>query len=441
MSNRLPYEVIAGLDFGTTFTKCIVRNLVNEAECFPVLFELKGGRSEYFVPSLIIRTQGCVGTPFDTEMRGDGYVHFLKMRLLGHMDTAAKPWNKSGSQDEARSDVAFFLSHVICGIYKFVAKKWTDFGVHPDDVLRINICIPVGDANRANVENEFLATLSAAYSSVNLVGGKPAAFPTYAEVSSSISNPRADRRGWDFCASYPETSSNLQAFLKSPARRQGLYIMIDVGGGTLDVSIFRYTPMLQGDWKLTYLYSEVICSGSSQIDMRLKERIPEADITYLRALKESRSGFSGDQRLKAMAFLSDVEREIYTEVAQAMGRTLEESRSRISPDATLALKDLRTVRFFFVGKGFVKYPYEDAVRFFHKTWPESPQQVALVPPSDIKWPIGMAPASLFVRFTVAYGLSFLRENLEGCKFPDQVKWQKPFPPEWYGRPADDFEDT
>ena len=441
MSNRLPYEVIAGLDFGTTFTKCIVRNLVNEAECFPVPFELKGGRGEYFVPSLIIRSQGRVGTPLDTEMRGDGYVHFLKMRLLGHMDPAAKPWNKSDSHEEARNDVAFFLSHVICGIYKFVAKKWPDFGSHQDDVLRVNICIPVGDANRADVENEFLATLSAAYSSVRLIGGKPVGFPNYAEVSSCINNPKADKRGWDYCASYPETSSNLQAFLKSPARRQGLYIMIDVGGGTLDVSIFRYTPMLQGDWKLTYLYSEVICSGSSQIDMRLKEKIPEADITYLRYLKESRAGFSGDQRQKALALLSIVEKQIFTEVAQAMGRTIGNSMDRISPDAGLAQKDLKTVRFFFVGKGFVKYPYEDAIRLFHQNWLEAPQQVALVPPSDIRWPVGLVPASSFVRFTVAYGLSFLRENLEGCKFPDQVIWQKPFPPEWYSKPAVDFEDT
>ena len=441
MSNRLPYEVIAGLDFGTTFTKCIVRNLVNEAECFPVLFDLKGGRGEYFVPSLIIRNQGRVGTPLDTEMRGNGYVHFLKMRLLGHMDPAAKPWNKSDSHEEARNDVAFFLSHVICGIYKFVAQKWPDFGSHQDDVLRVNICIPVGDANRADVENEFLATLSAAYSSVRLVAGRPSGFPDYAEVSKFINNPKADKRGWDYCASYPETSSNLQAFLKSPARRYGLYIMIDVGGGTLDVSIFRYTPTLPGEWKLTYLYSEVICSGSSQIDMRLKERIPEADITYLRSLKESRSGFSGDQRTRALALLSEVERDIYTEVAQAMGRTIEKSRFRISPNASLALKDLKSVRFFFVGKGFVKYPYEEAVRFFHQSWLDHPQQVALVPPSDIKWPIGLAPGASFIRYTVAYGLSFLRENLEGCKFPDQVKWQKPFPPEWYAKPADDFQDT
>jgi len=441
MSNRLPYEVIAGLDFGTTFTKCIVRNLVNEAECFPVPFELKGGRGEYFVPSLIIRSQGRVGTPLDTEMLGDGYVHFLKMRLLGHMDPAAKPWNKSDSHEEARNDVAFFLSHIICGIYKFVAQKWPDFGSHQDDVLRVNICIPVGDANRADVENEFLATLSAAYSSVRLVAGRPSGFPDYAEVSKFINNPKADKRGWDYCASYPETSSNLQAFLKSPARRQGLYIMIDVGGGTLDVSIFRYTPTLPGEWKLTYLYSEVICSGSSQIDMRLKELIPEADITYLRSLKESRSGFSGDQRTRALAFLSEVERDIYTEVAQAMGRTIEKSRFRISPNASLASKDLKSVRFFFVGKGFVKYPYEEAVRFFHQSWLDHPQQVSLVPPSDIKWPIGLAPGTSFIRYTVAYGLSFLRENLEGCKFPDQVKWQKPFPPEWYAKPADDFQDT
>ena len=95
MSNRLPYEVIAGLDFGTTFTKCIVRNLVNEAECFPVPFELKGGRGEYFVPSLIIRSQGRVGTPLDTEMRGDGYVHFLKMRLHGRASCVPRQhsWN------------------------------------------------------------------------------------------------------------------------------------------------------------------------------------------------------------------------------------------------------------------------------------------------------------------------------------------------------------
>jgi hypothetical protein len=441
MSNRLPYEVIAGLDFGTTFTKCIVRNLVNEAECFPVMFELKGGRSEHFVPSLIIRSQGRVGTPFDTEMRGDGYVNFLKMRLLGHMDSSAKPWNTSGTQDEARSDVAFFLAHVICGIRKFIQKKWGDFGSHTDDVLRVNICIPVGDANRANVENEFLATLSAAYASVRLANGKVEVFPSFNEVQRAIKDRTAVARGWDYCASYPETSSNLQAFLKSPARRPGLYVMVDVGGGTLDVSIFRYIPANATDNRIIYLYSEVICSGSSQIDMRLKERIPSADISYLRQLKETKIGFSGAAREQALDALANVQHGIYNEVARAMGRTIENSRTRISPNPVLAIKDLKSVRFFFVGKGFVKYPYEDAIRFFHEGWDEHPPQVTLSPPSDIRWPVGLVPASLFVRFTVAYGLSFLRDNLEGCKFPDQVQWQPPFKPDWCDNPSADFEHT
>jgi len=438
--NRLPYEVVAGLDFGTTFTKCIVRNLINDSECYPVLFELRTS-SEYFVPSLIIRTQERLGTPFDTEMRGSGYVHFLKMRLLGHMDPAAKPWNVSGTREEAREEVAFFLSHVICGIRKFIQKKWRDFGANPDDTLRVNICIPVGDATRANIENEFLATLSAAYAAVRLVGGKAEAFPTYSDVRLSINSAAAIKRGWEYCASYPETSSNLQAFLKSPARQSGLYVMVDVGGGTLDVSIFRYYSANSGESKIIYLYSEVICSGSSQIDMRLKERIPEADISYLRYLKESRSGFSGSQREKALEELSIVENQIYLEVAQAMGRTVGNSRSRISPNAGLADKDLKSIRFFFVGKGFVKFPYEQGLRFFHKDWPQPPPQIALSPPPDIRWPIGLAPASLFVRFTVAYGLSFLKDNLEGCKFPDQVAWQQPFPPDWYAKPGEDFKHT
>lgn len=441
MSNRLPYEVIAGLDFGTTFTKCIVRNLVNEAECFPVQFELKGGRFEYFVPSILIRNQGRAGTPFDTEMRGEGYVHFLKMRLLGKIDKAAETWNPSASQEDARDDAAFFLSHVISGIYAFLVKKWPDFGGNSDDVLRVNICIPVGDANRLDIENEFLATLCGAYACSSLAAAKSKILPSFAKVAAALRSPLEIKKAWDFCASYPETSSNLQAFFKSPARRSGFYVMVDVGGGTLDISIFRYNPTFSDEWKLTYLYAEVICSGSSQIDMRMKARMPQADITYLRALKESKKGFSGELRATALKHLEEVQREVFVEVGKAMGRTIENALGRISPNPALAAKDLKSVRFFFVGKGFVKYPYEDGIRFFHQTWPDAPAQVTLVPPSDIRWTAGLTASEHFVRFTVAYGLSFLRENLETCKFPDQVSWQKPFPPDWYSRTVDDYLDT
>src|SRR4051812_26839849 len=76
-----------GLDFGTAFTKCLVRDVSNNV-AFPV-FAKVAGVTTFLIPSEVRVRNGQLSVPFDTDYAGDA-VSYLKMAVAAVADPREK---------------------------------------------------------------------------------------------------------------------------------------------------------------------------------------------------------------------------------------------------------------------------------------------------------------------------------------------------------------
>jgi hypothetical protein len=415
---------VLGLDFGTAFTKCIARSLRNESTSWPVEFMING-RTRYFIDS-VLRVRGSMKkSPFETSMDDEKTIHFLKMRLLGKTSASADLWSDGSTREEAIADAAYFLSHVIANARDYMSKLSKRIGKSFDGSsggeLYINMCMPVAVQDQPTQEI-FLKVLHVAYA-VNQGRCESQQLPTYDEILSCVGNPLSYADAASFCTCYPETSANLQSFLKSPARQDGYYALVDVGGGTVDVTLLEYNSRRKTP--LWYYHSEVICEGSSQMEMRLKSIFPRFPMHKLRHFKEGKGLPDNVAAENLRLSLDKVIQEIHDRVGRAMGSCIEESFKRFGYADIRRQKDqIRGMRFFFCGNGMCSNPYEHAVRFFHRAWGwiPDPDSVPFQAPRDLQInpSIDGDGGSVFQRLTVAYGMSFMADNLSDCIYPKQI---------------------
>ena len=109
---------------------------------------------------------------------------------------------------------------------------------------------------------------------------------------------------------------------------------------------------------------------------------------------------------------------------------------------------IRNMKFFFCGNGMSKNPYELGTRFFHSKngwgWVPEPESIPFQPPGDLynKYSSIFIDNRIFKRLSVAYGMSFMSENLTVCMFPGdipisaiQIEMQRGH------NPAADYEET
>ena len=461
---RPPHIVVAGLDFGTSYTKCIVRNLAFPGTSHVVPFS-HNGRKEPWVPSVIYRhDDGSCLSSLQTSDRHLRQVPYIKMRLLGLMDERARDWRSSESRStedlvaEAEADAAFFLSHVLRDVSVHIRAVWADFGSNPRDQVLVNVCIPVQHAEKPEVEARFRVALVRAYLA-NDFANPVRDRPRRDEVAGIPIGTPAFREAYERCNTYPETSANLQAFLKSPSRQNGLFIMADVGGGTVDVSIFDYNDQASPA-TLTYYHNEVICAGSSQHELRLSRLLAESGhevpLRQLTAWKERRMRPDGLESADLDELMLIVRNELRIEIGGAVGLCIQRTMQAFGSSViTSKGRILSRGKFFFAGGGYLEDPYERGARFFEQQWSNGAADLGQpinppLPALRIPYPSGLEipevlevakseRAAVFNRLTVAYGLSFAIESLDEQRFPSSIERTEALP---YGRVAEIYgEDT
>jgi len=443
---------VLGLDFGTAYTKCVLRNLSNEGECWPIEFT-SNGRKTYFIDSLLHIRDGKRLSPLQSSMeKDDSIIRFLKMRLLSKLINSANIWEDDDTIELCIVDAAFFLSHIIAKCRDHIENNFypnvLDTDSHNMYDLYINMCLPVA-AQNDKAKEVFLKVLLAAYSSTRL-RSTDAVLPKYEEIENIIKDESKLNSYKEFCTCYPETSANLISFLKSPARQSGYYALVDVGGGTVDVTLLEYNSNNR-EKPLWYYHSEVIYEGSSQIEIRVKKKLPQKTVREIRMYKEGYENRNnlGNVDAQLGGVYESVILEIHNRVGKAMGDCISNSFKKFGASSIeMCKRRIREMKFFFCGNGMSKNPYELGTRFFHSEkgwrWHPAPESIPFQPPSDLnnKYSSIYIDNGIFKRLSVAYGMSFMSENLTECMFPSdipisavKIEMQRGY------NPAADYEET
>ena len=447
--------IVIGLDFGTTYTKCVFRDDVN-GESWPVSFHLNG-KNTYFVDSFVNLQatpgeEGTIKSPFQGNLQRDiqgnqGTRRYLKVRLLR---TVIESPQDTVLLYDAKLNAALYLSHVLFHVMDKVNVWASARRIGFADLnLLVQMCMPDRHFDQQKMgstpRDVFRSVLSVAYSAAlsryrefiasGQVPGSPLDFaplPSVDDIRSRMDVPIAADRS---CRCVSETYAISQTVLMNRSVPSGFFFIVDVGGGTVDVSLVH---VQRNSSRPFVIYeNEVIFQGSSVFDVKLKARFPDLSFKQVINLKEGRKA-GLPPSFDSNAFESEwavIAKQVYNDTATNLGTVIWRSLHYwgslylMGPDGKMernprlwpAVKgsDFKDFQYIFLGNGYVKDPYEEACRYFYRTmgWEINPNTLQLMPPSDFK---GLDHASLgfskpnqvlsdpFVmrRFAVAYGLSF-----------------------------------
>ncbi len=245
-------ELVIGLDFGTSCVKVVVGDRgASKAYAVPFLDAL--GVSAYLLPSRVFEQDGMFSL-----LKG-AYVHRdLKLRFL------AKP-----TSSELQETLVGFLALVIrrCRAWLFTAHAETF--EHRNILWKLVLGRAVDRVKNDQVGRLMADLLNAAW----VVAGNAG------DVSRAACHLELERcragHGVDVdmpeISVVPELAAQIYGFVKSrqfDPRAKNFYLFIDVGAGTVDVSLFRVKLNEYGTWDFSLFTSVVEPNGAINLHRR-----------------------------------------------------------------------------------------------------------------------------------------------------------------------------
>ena len=178
--DRAPYSFNIGLDFGTAFSKCVLRDTrLSPSRAFVVPFQ-HGGESPLLVPSEVYCNGAVLSTPLTAETHTPPHtLSYLKMAYYATLrGQRTDPWLLGIAQHWPDDDetelhrkvealVVFYLGALLRSCFDDLKKRRPDFGDHPDDSLSVNMAVPAAHAQDEAVEEAFLRCLNLAWQLAN----------------------------------------------------------------------------------------------------------------------------------------------------------------------------------------------------------------------------------------------------------------------------------
>ena len=240
-SDTSPIQIIVGLDFGTSFTKVV---LGESRKRYAVPFgKFSNGTNTYLLPS-VVSTLGVDGR-CTLGVRN----HVTKI-----FDDLKMPLIDRNFGDEIQLPAIAFLALV----FRYI-RGWF-FSTHGHTYKNreiqwfVNIGLPTDTFDNVVLRKVYLNITRAAWHSSATPG--PISLARCADTLSAY-NKQVQRSAEhqtegllpdDRINAFPEFAAQLTGYTRSPRHLEDLHAMIDVGGGTLDVTVFNVVQR-QGEYR------------------------------------------------------------------------------------------------------------------------------------------------------------------------------------------------
>ncbi|WP_156939748.1 hypothetical protein [Desulfocurvus vexinensis] len=425
---REPYFIQIGYDFGTSFSKCVYREVYKDkAWVFcPGCYNDK--EKPFLIPSAVLFQNGELARHTDSQIQypNNGLYHLkFAIEKIASGDINAPVLNPYRSAlngmgglhlaEFVEKCAVFFLGSSLGEIQQDAKSRFPDFGDNPADQFAVNLAIPVADASVPKIQGTYERILKKAWSIAPSLTREARVKLHHIDemledASRSIDICMLD----DLCFVYPEVSANVQAFIRSPASSpdpRTIYFFSDTGAGTVDQSVFTYTK------QLNYFSANVFPIGSSHIErLACGSNVSTKQLDYWRSKKETGDGSPNLTQAKN-AIENKLSHYSHSQTIKETQRHLPKGNG-VAPVPTMK----KHIRIIFGGGGHQDNPYKKGVvgafsDFFH---PEQhqPRITAIQTPGDLE--LAVHQQSWISRLYVAYGLSFLKADLVGNRYPKQT---------------------
>lgn len=430
-------HLIVGLDFGTSCTKLVFRDQVDRRSMAVPLWRPPSGGNPYLLPSTIsldskgvfsLRPRDGIRTVWDPKM------------LL--MDSPGGSFVVDGfGLVPNKTLAAAFLALALRRFRRWFQQQRASLYGGMDLIWELNLGIPARSFDTSETQDAFRQVAAVAC----LLSPKEAPLTfdgvesVMAEVAGFYRRPdfsrlEARREFGEFMADSihvrPEIISSVLGYARSPLRREGLYLMVDVGAGTLDVSTFRIHQR-EGEDDFPIFTSEVQPLGAYRLHRRRVAAVIDqlSEETLRRMDEEVQVGGPlpslpdyapnlREQRLK------EADSEFKHECEKLVSKVVCTTRRDRDCNASEWSKGLPV---FLCGGGSRLAFYRDVLHTveqlqkgaFNYQPPFRPFIATKLPqPTDLLAP-EVAPGD-FDRLAVAYGLSFSSLNIGEIQVPSQI---------------------
>lgn len=229
-------DLCVGLDFGTSSTKSVVR-LLPSGPAYVVKFTKDGDEVEsYLMPTrLWVATDGTLAL----QEKGDGeWVQELKVTLM------EKPWVRCpvspNSKIEARPvDLAAgYIALVLRSLHQWCVEQVLPALGEVKPRWSLNLGIPARDLGANEISEAFGVAAKAGWHMA--VSGGQIEIARMGQAADQARTPTFIPSGMeaDMIQVVPEVAAGVTTYARSPAKRAGPHLFVDVGATTLDSSMF-----------------------------------------------------------------------------------------------------------------------------------------------------------------------------------------------------------
>jgi hypothetical protein len=266
-------EVAFGLDFGTSSVKVVIGDMALD-KAFAVPFCVAEGIDAYLLPTRLFQTNGLF------SLTGGEVIHRdLKLSFV------AEPNNP-----EHQIRIVAFLALVIARARGWLFTKQIAAYKHTEIVWKISVGLPAASSFETTVASQLQKLVSLAWSF--------AATPHNItdDLIRNVLEGGVDVNLVDVVV-VPEIAAQIYGFVVSNSfdkRAANNYLMVDVGAGTVDSSLFHVKPGKGGKWDFEFFTTAVEPHGVTNLhrhrvnwwsDALAKSSAPEALETEMASSK------------------------------------------------------------------------------------------------------------------------------------------------------------
>lgn len=240
-------EVIIGFDFGTSTTKVVVTDgSTKNSYAVPLVDGI--GVSAFLLPSCLVERTGTF------SLAGSGVRHAdLKLSMLNNL-----------SDDMACARVCAFMALVLRSVRAWIFESLRDDLLHSQVLWTVALGQPADQATSGASRAHFSALVSVAWA----LAGSAGDVTTELAVKAWVDRARTAVTDELEVKVMPELSAQIHGFVSSShfdARKQNIYLMVDVGAGTVDASLFHVRKQRNGEVSFSLFTHAVEAYGAANL--------------------------------------------------------------------------------------------------------------------------------------------------------------------------------
>ena len=410
-------QIVVGLDFGTSFTKVVVgESRIHYAVPFGE-FSLRN--NPYLLPSAVsvLGDDGkCVLGVFEnaTQVFDD-----LKMPLIDR---------NFGGQVQLQA-VAFLAL-----VFRYV-RSWffnTHGGTYKNREIQwfVNIGLPTDSFDDDDLTEIFLNITRAAWSSSVERGPISMARCAYKLSAGNKQIKRSTERHLDRLLpddrinAFPEFAAQLTGYTRSPRHQKDLHAMIDIGGGTVDVTVFNVVQRQEED-RFPIFARTVQPLGPRYLVRQRFEELGVGNTVEVSPFDD----FPGNKEFAdlcrtSVGRLADIDKPFQRRILECIGGPLLLTKKRRYPNSKHWMSGIPT--FFCGGAASSEFYMKLLEWFMERDHPLKLAPTELPEPEDFS--ADLREDAPYSRLALAYGLSFDPFDIGEVIRMNEIDDMEPDPP-------------